>query len=70
LRIAGERALEYAMDLWRQDVYDPRVSDNTENAKRCKAIIRDIIKRNGWLRAARRRVPRQRSAAVVHDVRW
>jgi hypothetical protein len=48
LRLAGERAMDYLEALWRQDVYDPRRSDASENAERCRAIIAGIVTRAGW----------------------
>jgi len=48
LQLAGERAVAEAQRLWSLDVYDPRVADDTENGKRCKAIISDIVRDAGW----------------------
>ncbi len=48
LEAAGKRAAAEAERLWALDVYDPRVADETENGKRCKAIIGDIITHAGW----------------------
>lgn len=45
---AGELAVAEALRMWAVDVYDPRHADESENAKRCKRIIGDIITHAGW----------------------
>jgi hypothetical protein len=57
LVLAGQRALAEMVRLFELDVYDPLVSEHSDNAKRCKAIITGIIVRNGWRFALLERSP-------------
>lgn len=45
---AGERAVAEALRLWNLDVYDPPRSDHSERAKKCRAVIDEILIASGW----------------------
>jgi hypothetical protein len=46
----GKLAMRTLLDLWSLDVIDPRHTDRSENADRCRAIILDIIQNGGGWR--------------------
>lgn len=49
LRLAGEEAIDAALEHWRSDIYDPRANDASADAGRCKAVIDRLIKLGlGW----------------------
>lgn len=45
---AGELAVAEADRMFALDVRDPRVADDSPDARRCKAVISAIVAANGW----------------------
>lgn len=48
IKAAGELAAQEAERLWNLDVYDPKPTDNSAEADRCRGIIGEIIRVAGW----------------------